>query len=368
MPFTPPPASEQLPLGIGERLCDLPLRRSDGHAVSFYHNRLFGWPKVIHLAETPAAAEGELAAFAARRQDFAQAETQVFGVTRASAAENAALAERLAQPYMLLSDETGDFFRAAGVQQGEPPRTLVFDPVLRLERILRGANQAQSALAHVQGRFAALRPAPVLAQAPALVLPNVLDPDHCRRLMETWERGRKLEDTVSSDTEAVRIDRASKVRSDVYLLLGSPESDTLIEALRRRLLPEVEKAFNAHLTHAEHFRVGCYTAEDGGYFAPHRDNTKEITAHRRYALTLNLNTGDYEGGLLRLPEYGPQLYTPPPGGAVVFSCSLLHTVTPVTKGRRFAVIGFMWGEAEQPIFERSHADMFPDGTDFNRIA
>ena len=75
------------------------------------------------------------------------------------------------------------------------------------------------------------------------------------------------------------------------------------------------------------------------------------------ALTLNLNTGDYEGGFLRLPEYGPQLYAPPPGGAVVFSCSLLHLASPVTKGRRFVIVGFLWGEEEQRIYEQTHSDL-----------
>ena len=99
-----------------------------------------------------------------------------------------------------------------------------------------------------------------------------------------------------------------------------------------------------------------------GVFVPHRDNTTAMTAHRRYALTLNLNSGEYEGGFLRLPEYGPQLYAPPPGGAVVFSCSLLHLVAPVTKGRRFVVVGFFWGEEVQKIYERNHADAAAEQT------
>ena len=47
-------------------------------------------------------------------------------------------------------------------------------------------------------------------------------------------------------------------------------------------------------------------------------------------MTLNLNTGGYEGGALWFPEFGRQLYAPEAGGAVVFSCSLLHEALPVT--------------------------------------
>lgn len=37
-----------------------------------------------------------------------------------------------------------------------------------------------------------------------------------------------------------------------------------------------------------------------------------------------LNSGAFEGGQLCFPEYGPSTYSPPAGGAVVFSCSVLH--------------------------------------------
>ncbi|MCH8998765.1 MAG: 2OG-Fe(II) oxygenase, partial [Proteobacteria bacterium] len=56
------------------------------------------------------------------------------------------------------------------------------------------------------------------------------------------------------------------------------------------------------------------------------------------------------------PEYGPQLYQPEVGGAVVFSCSLLHEATRVTSGRRFVLLGFFYGEAEQALRDRIAAE------------
>lgn len=99
----------------------------------------------------------------------------------------------------------------------------------------------------------------------------------------------------------------------------------------------------------ETLRIGCYDADAGGYFRAHRDNTTPYTAHRRFALTLNLNTGDYEGGNLKFPEYGPEHYCPDVGGAVVFSCSLLHEAMDVTEGRRFAMFSFFSGDAEEEM-------------------
>jgi hypothetical protein len=89
----------------------------------------------------------------------------------------------------------------------------------------------------------------------------------------------------------------------------------------------------------------CYDAETGGRFQPHRDNTTKGTAHRRFAVTINLNTEEYEGGELRFPEFGLRTYIAPIGGAVVFSCSLLHEATVVSSGKRFVYLPFLYDEA-----------------------
>ncbi|MGH9334082.1 MAG: 2OG-Fe(II) oxygenase, partial [Vicinamibacteria bacterium] len=73
------------------------------------------------------------------------------------------------------------------------------------------------------------------------------------------------------------------------------------------------------------------------------DNLSPATAHRRFALSLNLNEA-YEGGELSFPEYGPIRYRPAAGEALLFSCSLLHEVSEVTSGERFALLSFLFGE------------------------
>ncbi|MFQ5974194.1 MAG: 2OG-Fe(II) oxygenase [Alphaproteobacteria bacterium] len=371
MPFEPKPASEQGRLTLGERLCDLRFRDAKDEAVSLYQNRLFGWPKVIHVAASPEDAEPELVRLAERVHSFASVETHVFGVTRARVQENAALVRRLKLPFPLLSHEEGCLHRAAGLDEGAAPCTLVFDAVLRLEKVIASADvecQAEAALAHAEARYSERRPMVITEQAPALAIPNLIDPEHCRRLIAFWEGGSKIENLVMSKTGKISATPKLKSRADVAVPVGSYESDELVGIMCRRLLPEISKAFNFEVTRFEPFKVGCYDAADRGFFGPHRDNARDITKHRRYALTLNLNTGEYEGGFLRLPEYGPHLYAPPVGAGIVFSCSLLHLATPVTKGRRFVLVGFFWGEEEQPVFERSHADMFPGGTDINLIS
>jgi predicted 2-oxoglutarate/Fe(II)-dependent dioxygenase YbiX len=103
----------------------------------------------------------------------------------------------------------------------------------------------------------------------------------------------------------------------------------------------------------ERYIVSCYAAEDAAHFRAHRDNTTKGTAHRRFAVSINLND-DFDGGEVSFPEYGPRSFKPPPGGAVVFSCSLLHAVSQVTRGRRFAFLPFLYDEEAAKLREQNN--------------
>ena len=138
------------------------------------------------------------------------------------------------------------------------------------------------------------------------------------------------------------------------------EDQDLIKAtqarLQRRVVPEILKAHQFRVTRMERYIVSCYTAEDGAHFRAHRDNTTRGTAHRRFAVSINLNA-EFEGGEVSFPEYGPRSFKPPLGGAVVFSCSLLHAVSKVTSGRRYAFLPFLYDDAAAKLREHNNAHL-----------
>jgi predicted 2-oxoglutarate/Fe(II)-dependent dioxygenase YbiX len=113
----------------------------------------------------------------------------------------------------------------------------------------------------------------------------------------------------------------------------------------------------------ERYIVSCYAAEDGGHFAAHRDNTTAGTAHRRFAVSVNLND-DFDGGEVSFPEYGPRSFKAPSGGAVVFSCSLLHKVSRVKRGRRYAFLPFLYDDAAAQLRERNAALVGEQGSEY----
>lgn len=79
--------------------------------------------------------------------------------------------------------------------------------------------------------------------------------------------------------------------------------------ISRRLKPAIERAFQFEAKRIERYLVAAYD-HSGGYFRPHRDNTTSGTAHRKFAVSINLNASEHEGGDLRVPEFGQRAYRP----------------------------------------------------------
>jgi predicted 2-oxoglutarate/Fe(II)-dependent dioxygenase YbiX/peroxiredoxin len=230
------------------------------------------------------------------------------------------------------------------------PHWLVLDPTLRvigrfpLDRGTEAIAELGAALAGPPASF-----------APVLLVPNVFEPEFCSRLIGLYEQdgGEESGFMREVDGKTVRIvDAGFKQRRD-YMIDDEEVRRGIVARMRRRLNPALERAFQFRATRIERYLIACYEA-GAGHFRPHRDNTTRGTAHRRFAVTLNLNAGDYDGGDLRFPEFGPRTYRAPTGGAVLFSCGLLHEATPVTRGRRFAFLPFLYDEEAARLREANN--------------
>ena len=172
--------------------------------------------------------------------------------------------------------------------------------------------------------------------APVLVIPNVFDASFCRRLIDHFDRGEPMKGGMASVNSQGRayhkIDQSKKRRLDCVVRPNNAIHQPVIEALARACLPEITRAFHARPAHFDRILIARYD-DTGGCFLRHRDNSAPAVAYRQFAMSINLNTGDYEGGHLLFPEYNDYRYKPGLGAAVVFSGTLLHEATPVLKGR-----------------------------------
>jgi predicted 2-oxoglutarate/Fe(II)-dependent dioxygenase YbiX/peroxiredoxin len=259
----------------------------------------------------------------------------------------------ISRAYGAVADDDADAWRRLWV---------VLDPTLRV--IEATPFNATTDPEELLARVAALPPAGAQnAWPPVLSLPHVLEPELCALLIARHKKDGGFVSGFMAEQDGKTVmmhDQAHKRRRDV-IIEELELMKTLQGRVHRRIVPEVAKAFQFKCTRMERYLVGCYTAEDGGHFRPHRDNTTSGTAHRRFAVTINLNA-DFEGGELSFPEFGPRRFKPSPGGAMVFSCSLLHMVHPVTKGARYAFLPFLYDEAAAQTREENNQNL-GDGVD-----
>lgn len=193
------------------------------------------------------------------------------------------------------------------------------------------------------------------SHAPILMVPGVFEKAFCKELIDAYDQNGGVESgflTPKGEYFTREVDNSVKIRKD-YNLRNDIKNKDLINRINykinTRLVPEILKSFQFKVDYTERHIICCYDAETGGYFKPHRDNTHIGAVHRRFAVTINLNAEDYEGGDLRFPEYGANTYRGPTGGAVVFSCSLLHEALPVTAGKRYAFVPFLYEEAGEKL-------------------
>ena len=245
------------------------------------------------------------------------------------------------------ADADGLVSRAFGVAPREGAFTLgdmrrgwyVLDPRLRIVAMFSLGEGSDEAM------FRYLQQLPqdsTDAQVPVLLIPGVFEPEFCQRLIRLHQSQPGLDSAVLTEAGAVR-DHGFKRRRDC-LITENALAAQVQTRIFRRVVPEIHHVFQFAATRLERMIIACYDAAEDGRFGLHRDNTITETAHRRFAVSINLNA-DFEGGELIFPEYGDRRFKPAAGEALVFSCSLMHAVLPMTRGRRYACLPFVYDDA-----------------------
>ncbi|HEY0212090.1 MAG TPA: Fe2+-dependent dioxygenase [Paenirhodobacter sp.] len=175
-------------------------------------------------------------------------------------------------------------------------------------------------------------------------VPNVLTPDevaHCRRTLETspWADGRQTAGDLAART---KLNLQIPVDSDEARDLG----DIVLRALARndiynsaalplRVLPPMFNRYDLGMTFGAHTDNAIRTVPGTGGMRMRAD----------VSTTIFLTEPDeYDGGELLVQDtYGTQKVKLPAGHMVIYPSSSLHSVTPVTRGSRWA--SFFWAQS-----------------------
>ncbi len=147
--------------------------------------------------------------------------------------------------------------------------------------------------------------------APVLMLPGLLEPADCARL---------LEQIPAQSPPAGQAPVADKTAGELSRLL------------LRRIGPEIEKAFSF-----DDFEIVSLTLRWDDSSSPaerRREINDPAVEGRPFYLLIDLAPAAYEGGALGFPEFGAHRYRPGSGGGVIHAGTLLRELAPVASGRR----------------------------------
>lgn len=344
---------------LGDPVAGFDARTVTGASVSLHVDA--GRWVVLAFLGSPAErrAAQELAELLRESSLFDEKHMVFYGVlTAPPAADALAMLARLSGPAMaFVADYDGTISRQYGA--AGTPRTVILDPMQRAIADIPWDHPSGHAPT-VRGVLRGLPPvadaAGVPLWAPALLVPRVFDFALCDFLV-------KLYDAMGGEDSGFLLDRGGKTETVIdhrlkrrrdLVIVDPALRETMRDQIVRRLVPAVDRFFSFAATRMDRYMVSCYDSAQGGHFFRHRDNVNAGAQHRRFAVSINLNK-DYEGCDLVFPEFGPRPYRPPVGGAIVFSCGMLHEVTPITRGRRYAFVPFLYDEADAALREANNA-------------
>lgn len=348
------------PLCPGALATPFETRDEQSRRVRLHDDHLSGRYMILALlgdAESPAAIS-LLRTLAGHEARLDAAKATVLAVSVSSdAARNRQCKRAAGFPWPILCDASGSIFASYGLhkEQDRLNRLVLLTPYRQI-RCWFDIDGQDDADTHLETLMTMLEQSQAAASedlrwnpphAPVLIVPNVLSPEECGRLVEA----------VETDTPfMVRRPQPGEIdgnyRIPVYEYDRQDRVDLIIkdramlafldERLFGRVTPMIRKAFAYDVTRREDLHIARYVGKREGCEIGHRDNTEPAGAHRRFALSMSLND-DYEGGGIVFGEFSPKGYRVPAGTAMVFSSSLLHEVQETTSGVRYNLISHLFG-------------------------
>jgi PKHD-type hydroxylase len=133
-----------------------------------------------------------------------------------------------------------------------------------------------------------------------------------------------------------------------WMSTDDPELDWIYEKLEPVIRRVNEEYFNYDLTHILPLQFTTYDESNEGHYKPHID-IGQSQPNRKLTFSLQLSDPfSHEGGTLQFPynRTEPEIAPRARGKIIFFPSFMLHEVTPVTKGTRYSLVGWVAG----PLF------------------
>jgi peroxiredoxin len=302
----------------GDRMPNFRLPGPDDVSREFYA-LMKGRPALLVLAANTGRQDqwDEIKALAAALPDFEAAGLDLFIVSNDGVESLALVSKTIPAPAVWFADIQGMVnigIRGAAKFEMAGLLSFLIDADQRVIA-LRGPEPGHAAWA-LATLWEQPQPEPLVlsAAAPVLMMPTVLDGRLCGRLLEQLE-------TAGAGAHGAAVEEGEFAAEVAQVML-------------RRIGPEVEKVFDFEDIVLEEVKVRRDAAGPDATVERRHDIVDIVGAERRFTLLLDLDAAGYEGGGFAFPEYGPHVYRPGTGGALIYSGALLAEIRPPVSGRR----------------------------------
>ncbi|ARN76140.1 2OG-Fe(II) oxygenase [Oceanicoccus sagamiensis] len=138
---------------------------------------------------------------------------------------------------------------------------------------------------------------------------------------------------------------ADKIRRSKIIWLPKEDFPQVYKKLWR-MAQKANKEYRFDITmFIDDIQISYYDEKEEGFFRWHTDMDFSRML-RKLSISVPLNqSSEYEGGELKFNPHGEEVTTyQKKGQGIIFPSFVLHTVTPVTKGRRYSLVAWVGGQ------------------------
>lgn len=177
-----------------------------------------------------------------------------------------------------------------------------------------------------------------------VTIPDIFSEDEISKIIFTGKQSNGNLGTIFSNGDYV-VD-AEVRRSKVSWLKPNSFNSWLYEKLTRIICEVNNSNWEYDIRSIQTLQFGEYHSEYKGYYRPHLDsflgNNVTVT-QRKLSFSVQLSHPTYQGGDLFL-NGGSDIIPKDRGSITIFPSHTLHEVTPVTKGIRYSLVGWVIGD------------------------
>jgi PKHD-type hydroxylase len=168
-----------------------------------------------------------------------------------------------------------------------------------------------------------------------LFLPHEID-----RILGFWDD----EKTIKAEVDGESVYKDELRKSSVMFVDNTPENDWIYNRLAGLAIKSNNERYHFDLL-GFHQELQLTRYSEGDFFDWHLDFGVGGTSSRKLSMTIQLSEPDaYEGGDLQF-MINQNIVTAPreKGTIVIFPSFIIHRVTPITKGTRESIVGWVAG-------------------------